>query len=200
MHLGRATIATAIALMLQPAAAGADWLFTPYVGGNMGGDTIDSQANFGVSAAWMGAGAFGFEFDAGSAPDFFDTGNEDAAALVSESSIGTYMFNVIVGMPVGGQEGTGVRPYGSGGIGAIQTRVESDLGLVDSDESNFGWNIGGGVMGFMTDNIGLRGDIRYFGSAQRDLEEGPLTEDIDRLGFWRLSGGVVLRFGMTRNP
>ena len=172
---------SALLVAMLPATATADWLLTPYVGGNMGGDTIESQANFGVSAAWMGAGAFGFEFDAGWVPDFFDTGNDDAAALVSESSIGSYMFNVMVGVPVGGQEGLGLRPYGSGGLGAIQTRVESDLGLVDSDESNLGWNLGGGVMGFLTDKVGLRGDIRYFGSAERDLEDGPLTEEIDRL-------------------
>lgn len=200
MRFRRAIIATAIALILQPAAAGADWLFTPYLGGNTGGDTIDPQANFGVSAAWMGAGVFGFEFDAGWAPDFFDTGNEDAAALVSDSSVGTYMFNLVVGVPMGGQEGFGVRPYGSAGIGAIQTRVESDLGFVDADETAFGWNVGGGVMGFFNDIVGVRGDLRYFGSQENELEDGPLTENIDRFGFWRLTGGVVLRFTMDRNP
>ena len=200
MRFRRVIPATLVALLLIPSVARADWLFTPYIGGNMGGDTIDTQANFGVSAAWMGAGAFGFEFDAGWAPDFFDTGNDDAASLVSDSAVGTYMFNVVVGVPVGGQEGMGVRPYGSAGIGAIQTRVESDLGFVDSDETDFGWNVGGGVMGFFSDNVGLRGDVRYFGSAQNNLEDGPLTEDIERFRFWRLTGGVVLRFGMGGNP
>lgn len=187
--------AAALSVVLWPASAQADWLFTPYLGGNIGGDTIETQPNFGISAAWMGNGAIGFEFDAGWAPDFFDPGNDDAAALVSDSSVGTYMFNVIFGAPVGGQTGMGVRPYGSAGIGAIQTRVESDLGLVDSDNTDFGWNAGGGVMGFFHDRVGLRGDVRYFGSLQNDLADNSFAEGLGRLGFWRLTGGVVLRFG-----
>lgn len=198
MRVIRVFFATALALAALSGTARADWLFTPYVGGNMGGDTVDPRANFGVSAAWMGAGVIGFEFDAAWAPDFFDTGNEDAAGLVSDSSVGTYMFNVVVGVPVGGQDGMGVRPYGSAGIGALQTRVESDLGLVDTSETDFGWNVGGGVMGFVSDNFGLRGDLRYFASTQNSFEDGPLTQDIDRFGFWRLTGGVVFRFAMRQ--
>ncbi len=196
MRLRRLIFAAAIALAMLPGAAQADWLFTPFVGGNLGGDTVETQPNFGISAGWMGAGKIGFEFDAGWAPDFFDTGNEDAAGLVSNSSVGTYMFNVILGAPVGGQ-GAGARPYASAGLGAIMTRVESDLGLIDVKETDFGWNVGGGVMGFFSNSVGFRGDIRYLGNAQNELEDNPFTEDLDRFGFWRLTGGLVLRFGAT---
>ncbi len=188
-------IIAAAVVALLPSAADADWLFTPYAGGNFGGDSADTQANFGISAAWMGAGVFGFEFDAGFAPDFFDTGVEDEFALISNSSVSTYMFNAVVGVPVGGQDGMGVRPYGSAGIGAIRSDVESDLGLVDANDTDFGWNVGGGAMGFFSDAVGLRGDVRYFRSLENELEDTPFTEDVGRFGFWRLSGGVVFRWG-----
>lgn len=64
-----AVVAVSSVLSLVPSPAHADWLFTPYIGGNFAGDSTDTQANFGISAAWMGAGIFGFEFDAGFAPD-----------------------------------------------------------------------------------------------------------------------------------
>lgn len=193
-----AVVAVTTVLSLVPSPAHADWLFTPYIGGNFAGDSADTQANFGISAAWMGAGIFGFEFDAGFAPDFFDTGVEDEFALITDSSVSTYMFNAIVGVPVGGQTGRGVRPYGSIGIGAIRSSVESDLGLIDARNTDFGWNIGAGAMGFVSDRIGLRSDLRYFRSLQNDLEDTPITENLGRFGFWRLTGGVVFRWGGTQ--
>lgn len=187
-----------IVVTLLPSSVSADWLFTPYIGGNFAGDSADTQTNFGISAAWMGAGIFGFEFDAGFAPDFFDSGAEDEFALISSSSVSTYMFNAIVGVPVGGQEGAGVRPYGSVGIGAIRSDVQSDLGLVDATSTDLGWNVGAGALGFFSDMVGVRGDLRYFRSLQNELEDGPITANIDRFGFWRLSGGVVFRWGATQ--
>ena len=195
MRLKTSVVAALAAVVLTATPARADWLFTPFLGGNIGGDTIDTQVNFGLSAAWMGAGAIGFEFDAAWAPDFFDTGDEEPFLLVTDSSVATYMANVVFGVPVGGQSGMGVRPYGSLGIGAIMSRVESDLGLVDIDDTTLGWNAGGGVMGFMSNSVGLRGDLRYFGSLQNDLGDSSITEDLDRFGFWRLTGGVVFRWG-----
>jgi opacity protein-like surface antigen len=194
IHIKRSILIAAVVLVL-PSVARADWLFTPYIGGNFAGDSADTQTNFGISAAWMGAGIFGFEFDAGFAPDFFDSGVDDDFALISNSSVSTYMFNAIIGVPVGGQQGMGVRPYGSIGIGAIRSDVESDLGLVDATNTDFGWNIGAGAIGFFSDAVGARGDVRYFRSLQNELEDGPIADNIDRFGFWRLTGGVVFRWG-----
>ena len=113
MTLRTCVVAACAAVVLAATPARADWLFTPSLGGNIGGDTVDTQANFGISAAWMGGGAIGFEFDAAWAPDFFDTGDDDPFLLVTDSSVATYMANLVLGVPVGGQSGMGVRPYGS---------------------------------------------------------------------------------------
>lgn len=188
------TAAAIVFLMSVAAPAGADWLFTPFVGPNAGGDTVKAQTNFGISAAMMGAGVVGWEFDAGWAPDFFDTGADDKNTLINDTSVSTYMFNVIFGAPAGGQSGMGVCPYGSIGIGAIHTEASSDLRLVDHSNTNFGWNLGGGAMGFLSDHVGLRGDVRYLQDVQNELKDNALTADAGRFGFWRITGGVVLRW------
>jgi hypothetical protein len=45
--------------------------------------------------------------------------------------------------------------------------VTSSDGLFDVNSSDFGVNVGGGVIGYLWDHVGLRADIRYF----RDLSE-----------------------------
>lgn len=183
------------ALLLTPAQARADFLLSPYIGGNVGGDTVQTQTNFGVSVAWMGARIIGWQFDAGWAPDFFDLGEPAGSALINKSSVSTYMFNVILGAPVSGTSGRSVRPYGSAGIGAIHTKVGSDLGLVDQHNTDFGWNAGAGTMGFFSPHVGVQGDVRYFQDLQNSLKGSKTLPDIGRFRFWRITGGVVLRFG-----
>lgn len=197
MRMKALVLALAASAVLFPCRSNADWLFTPYVGANVGGDTVESQTNFGISAGWMGAGVFGFEFDAGWAPDFFSPGDTDAAALITGSRVSTYMFNAILGAPVGDAEGRSVRPYLSAGLGAIQSRVSSDLGLVDVDRTDLGWNVGAGAMGFLNRAIGLRGDARYLQRARTDGDESTaaLIGDPGRFGFWRMTAGVVVRWG-----
>ena len=59
-----------LAATAQPERA--DWLLTPYLGAAFGGDTTSQQVTYGASAAFLGAGVFGVEFDAAITPDFFD--------------------------------------------------------------------------------------------------------------------------------
>jgi outer membrane protein with beta-barrel domain len=189
------TLAVIGLLGAVPTTARADWLFTPFVGANTGGDTVKSRTNFGISAAWIGRGIIGGEFDAGWAPDFFDTGADAKNTLINDTSLSTYMFNVIVGAPVGGQSGIGIRPYGSAGIGAIHWKVGSNLGLVDVSNTKFGWNLGGGAIGFFSDHVGVRGDARFFQAADNALANNAIITDAGRLHFWRVTGAVVFRFG-----
>jgi opacity protein-like surface antigen len=190
----RLVLVGALLAVMAPAEARADWLLTPFVGANVGGDTVKTQTNFGGSAAWMGKGVIGWEFDAGWAPDFFDTGANTSSTLINKTSVSTYMFNVILGAPVGGQSGMGVRPYASAGIGAIHSKAGSDLGLVDVSNTDFGWNVGGGAMGFFSDHVGIRGDVRFLQSVKNDLKDNALFTNTGRFGFWRVTGGVVFRF------
>jgi opacity protein-like surface antigen len=148
-------LATFILVLVTALPARADWLLTPYLGVNFGGDAEGQHITYGGSIGYMGAGIVGFEFDGSFAPDMLDV--DDGVALdIGDSNVTTFMANLIVGAPIGGQ--AAVRPYVSGGVGLIRTSVTSVDQFFDVDENSFGLNVGAGVMGFVRENLGLRGD------------------------------------------
>ena len=119
-------IVSALALMLAPSTANADWLFTPNIGAGFGGSASGREhLTWGASIGWMGAGILGWEADFAYSPDFFEADDNDVD-LIDDSNVTTAMGNVIVGMPIGGTAGPGVRPYVAGGLGLIQQHVQSD--------------------------------------------------------------------------
>ncbi|MBA3406407.1 MAG: outer membrane beta-barrel protein [Gemmatimonadaceae bacterium] len=189
-----------------PAKASADWLFTPFIGSNFGGtatinesgtdfeDEFERRVNFGASLAWMGAGIAGFEVDFGYAPNFFEETKGDSNFGFGESNVTTLMGNVVVGAPIGGTSGVSFRPYAVGGVGIIKTQVGGPDDLFDVSKNNFGFNAGGGVTGFFTDNVGIRGDLRYFRSLQDNEPDGDVDIAVSDFKFWRGSVGVTFRF------
>jgi opacity protein-like surface antigen len=197
MQLKRVLFAVVLGgLMSIPAQARADWIFTPFIGSNLhqdddtlGVDTKNGTVNFGASLAWMGAGVFGVELDFGYAPNFFEQEN----ASTFDGNVTTLMGNLIVGIPIGGQTGGGVRPYVSGGVGLIKSRLDDVDDFFDVDESSFGINAGGGLMIFFTDGVGIRGDLRYFRSFN-NIDENDLDLSLGSFDFWRASAGVSFRF------
>lgn len=209
-YMGHGVRAAMVLLFLGGATtpASADWLFTPYLGITFGGaadfgdvgdfdDNLEKKITFGGSAAWMGAGIIGFEVDFGSTPNFFALTTGDDDFEFGDSNVTTLMANLIVGAPVGGQTGGGVRPYGSGGIGLLRTSVSLG-GLFDDLATNeLGVNIGGGAHVFFNDNVGIRGDIRYFRGIQGsgDDDDDLVDVDLDDFDFWRGTVGVTFRFG-----
>jgi hypothetical protein len=185
-----------VAIMLVPRPASADVLLIPFFGVNFGGDagkeisdSIDSnQFNWGASIALMGGGIFGIEGDLGFSPDFY--GKTD----VGGSNVLTATGNLILGIPFGGQQGFGIRPYGLAGAGLL--RSKSDFGTgVEIDENNVTWCAGGGVLLFFGTRAGLRFDARYFRTFD-DLEilGIPIAQSPGKVEFTRASLGFVLRF------
>lgn len=190
-----------------PAPAAADWLFTPFVGttfnasadfddGLPGGDDFERKFTYGASLGWMGAGAIGFEFDFGYAPNFFETivDADDDFTFADDSNVTTLMGNVIIGAPIGGQSGAGIRPFGVAGLGLIRTQVTAADDFFDVDGNDWGFNVGAGIIGFVSDTIGIRGDVRYFRSFEGDDEED-FDFALSEFDFWRATVGVTFRFG-----
>lgn len=209
MSLRKKIITAALVLMgsiAAPATASADWLFTPFIGMNWGGsagilstdgdfeDDFEQKANFGASLAWMGAGALGFEVDFGYSPNFFENTSGSGDFEWGDSNVTTLMANVTVGAPFGGQSGVGIRPYASGGLGLIRSHLVDADDLFEVDSNDWGFNVGGGVAGFFTDNVGLRGDIRYFRSLTDNEPDDEFDVALSDFRFWRGSVGVVFRF------
>ena len=186
-----------IAIMLAPLPARADSMLIPFFGVNFGGDSgkkfseafDTSQFNWGASLAFMGGGVFGVEGDFGFSPDFYGKTAEGG------SSAFTATGNLIIGVPLGGQKGFGVRPYGLVGAGVLTSSSDFGTGFTDIDETSMTWSAGGGVLVFFGTRAGLRFDARYFRTFD-DLEilGVSIAQSPGKVDFTRGSVGFVLRF------
>jgi hypothetical protein len=176
-------VLAALALVLAPVPARADGFIAPWLGTNWGSNVDNGRSAFGVSAGGMGGGIVGGEFDLGFSPSFFGTQND-----FGHNSVVTAMGNLIVGVPIGGTYGRSVRPYLSGGAGLLRTQIDGgNLFTAHSANNDLGWNLGAGVMGYFSEHVGLRGDLRYL----RDTNDHGDPNSI--LHFWRLGFGVTFR-------
>jgi Outer membrane protein beta-barrel domain len=186
------TVVLAAAL---PAAARADVFLVPFAGINFGGDSgkefgdaVDAEnITWGVSLGYMGSGIFGVEADFGYSPEFFGTSD------LGDSRVVTLMGNLLLGVPLGGQSGFGVRPYALVGIGLIRTDADT-FATLEVGENEVGWNVGGGVMLFFGP-VGVRGDVRYIRTfSALDLANLDELEPAGNLDFTRGSLGFIIRF------
>jgi opacity protein-like surface antigen len=184
-----------MAVVLAPMQARADGWVVPWVGSAFGSSIDNGRGTFGVSAGGMGGGVIGGEVDFGYNPSFFGTKTD-----FGNNSVLNLMGNLIVGVPIGGTYGAGIRPYVLGGVGLIRTQIDgipnTNLFRPASSDNMFGWDAGAGVMGFFNDHIGLRGEIRYL-RGTHDLNESTGISSVDfngnKIHFWRPSIGVVFR-------
>ena len=183
--------------MAAPAAARADGLFIPFIGVNFGGKSgselsaaIDAERlDWGASLAYMGGGVLGIEADIANSPDFF--GKSDLGG----SSVLTATGNLLFGIPIGGQQGVGFRPYALVGLGVIRSRVDTFGDALRRDESSLAWDFGGGAMFFFGSHVGLRAELRYFRTfSDLDFDLIGLFDRPRNLDFARASTGLILRF------
>ena len=125
----------------------------------------EKHLNFGASL--MGTGAiFGFEEDIGYAKDFF------ASVPAADNSVFTAMSNITAGVFKGP-----IQPFVLAGVGLIRSHVALNVVAgTDQTTNSFGWDLGGGIQGFFSRSVGIRGDLRHlktFGDVSI-LRVGPL--------------------------
>jgi hypothetical protein len=172
-----------------PVVSSGDALFSPWGAVIRGNEPAEGRHAFGWTAGGMRGGIIGGEVDLGFSPNFFDEPVDNSALTV--------MGNLIVGIPVGGTAGGGLRPYVTGGAGLIRTQIDTPSGR-DTASNRVGFNLGAGLMGFFNDHFGVRGDLRYFRNLTKGTnpdELGPVDFgfDLGALDFWRTSIGIVIR-------
>ena len=110
-----------IALLAFTAApASAQWFVTPYAGAGFGGDAPNTKADVGAGIGWLGGGVLGFEADFNYAPNFFESSNR-INFNSKDSNLSTVMLDLMASAPVH----AGFRPYGSGGVGWMKSRVNN---------------------------------------------------------------------------
>ena len=183
-------ILAALILVCGARQANAQGFISPFLGYNFSGDSgcpqitgcEDKHANYGVAFGALGS-FVGFEAEFGHTNDFF------GASSVQSTSVLTFMANLMLAPKIGP-----IQPYGLGGIGLIRTSVES-AGQND-DENQIGWDLGGGLIGFFSSHVGLRGDVRYFHAFEiLDFSRFPnLPIRETKLDFGRVSAAVVFKF------
>ena len=171
---------------LTPVGAQAQTFITPFAGVTFGGDAPDEKLSTGASVLFFGK-AVGFELELGYTPDFF--GENSDIVLIADSNVTTVTGNLAVGVGAGP-----VRPYVVGGLGVMRARIDADDLFDDLDTNDWAMSGGGGVIGLVSDHVGLRGDVRYFRRLQDPSDDNDLDIEIGRFGFWRAYGGVTFKF------
>jgi opacity protein-like surface antigen len=184
-------LTAAVVCVGAPAQARAEGFVSPWAGVNFSGGSSGQEGKqaYGVNAGFMGKGIIGAEFSFGYAPNFF--GEADVKNREMD-----YMANLIVGIPIGGTHGAGLRPFVTGGLGGINTKIGEFSGD-DFKNTDFGYNLGAGVMGYFATHIGVRADVRYLRTINSDesidLGGGLGNFDLGGFHFWRATFGLVIK-------
>jgi hypothetical protein len=180
-------ITATIAVICAPTYARAEGYVNPWAGVQFGSEVQNGRGGFGVNAGGMGAGVVGGVLSFGLSPSFFGTKTD-----FGNNTVLDLMGNLVVAVPIGSTHYTpGARPYFTIGAGLIRTQIDGgNLFNVAATDNHFGYNIGGGAMGFFNEHVGIRGDLRYLRTLNGDVVNGL---DLGGFHFWRLAAGVVIR-------
>jgi hypothetical protein len=204
----RALAVACACLLAAPATASAEWHITPMIGLEFAGKTtivdLDEgtgkrHPNVSGSVALLGGGILGAEGIFSLTPGFFQSGDGSPlfqpgeSPLVESSRVITVMGNVMVTVPRRWTEYF-LRPYVSGGLGWMRVSKQETLEVFPTNLNLLGYNIGGGAIGFLTRNTGVRFELRYF-STVRGTDPGnpPVANGDVNLRYMTASIGVVIR-------
>ena len=191
----RVFVIASLVLVFSVAArdASAQGFISPFVGTTLTSPSTSgsqSRPGFGIALGTLG-NVVGLDAEVAYFPEVLDK----AANSLSKSRALTFSVDTLIGPHIGP-----VKAYGALGAGSMNLNFTGLSSLVnptpDSLSTNyFTVNVGGGVIGFLTTHLGVRGDLRYFrayGVDIADLEGAGLK--LNHFDFWRASGGLVLTF------
>ena len=182
-----AVLAAMFVLVASPAFAQMNmsgrWFVSPLIGANTGGDTTSSSPAVGVSGGWLSDSWLGVEAELTWTPGFF----EQDGFLINRR-MRTFTGNALVQLPGASK----ARPYVVGGVGVLSPHLTEAGRFSDVDKQQMGFDVGGGVM-FWHNNVGVRGDVRYF-RGMGDDEPNAFGIAFSEINFWRISTGMTVRF------
>ena len=189
----------ALALACPRTAAAQDLLLIPYLGFTFGGGSAlfadlesgssESASAVGGSVALLGQGILGVEGDIGYVPGFFERG--DAQVVSVGSFVTSLTGSVIVTLPLTITRES-LRPYVVGGGGVMWAEARDVLTTFPIKSTMPAITFGGGAIGFLSNTVGVRFDLRYIRSLGAGDDE--IAGTGARVRFWRGSVGLVLKY------
>lgn len=200
MRVSRLLTAAAVAgLALLPAPARADIFVSPFLGVKFRGATNqldldtsngvkDTKSSVGISGVVVSDDGPGLELDIAHQSRFFE-GADDS--LVTRSGVTTISGNVLLAAPIAWTRES-LRPYVVAGLGWMHASANDQINLNPVNNDYLGLTLGGGAIGFLTDVVGLRFDLRYLKSVS-SADTAELSGRVARLSFWRATIGLVFR-------
>jgi opacity protein-like surface antigen len=201
----RAAALTGACLGASGATAHADIIVTPFIGKTFAAKMtlagtsplptiarVDQQTwTGGVAAAWLTSSVFGAELEFGYAPRFFKS-DQFLVLPGSSNNVTSLTGNLLVTLPLSVTRES-LRPYLTAGMGLLHASVDDTANIANVDSNLLGMSFGGGAIGFLNNRAGVRFDLRYTRSAATGVDTTTLLTE-PRLGFWRATFGVALRY------
>lgn len=194
----RATFLCLTLIALATPVRAQDIFATPFMGLKFGGGTsiVDLEIAAGRRAFTMGGsivllddGILGYEADFGYMPGYFE--RDSSLPLIKP---GSYVLDLsgglIAALPAGVTRG-GLRPYVVGSVGLINAQAADILDVLIIRRTVPGFKLGVGAQGLLTNNVGVRFDLRHIRSFTGD--DGSLARVGRRISYSRLTIGLLLR-------
>lgn len=194
----RLAAAALVCLCAGATDARADWLIIPFVGGSLAPESTllvfeegaGRKFTLGGAVTLLSGGVLGLETEFSHTPRFFE--GDDPLGLVLTSRVTSLTGSVVLAVPLAVTRES-LRPYVVGGLGLLQARSKHAGGLFPVDQNLLGVSLGAGAIGFLSEQTGLRFDLRHIKAASG--ADGALARPgLSRLSFWRATVGVVLRY------
>lgn len=187
-------------LLAAPASAYADFFVVPFAGIKFGGSTSivdlelaagNKKLVLGVAARKVDDGILGFEAEFANISGFF--GNGDKSQTTPLVKGGNYVNDltgsIVLSLPPG-LTGGGLRPYAVIGGGLIHARSQDIYDVITVRRTVGALNLGFGAVGMLTNNVGVRFDVRHLRSLTNDPPTGGVGHSIS---YSRFTIGLMLR-------
>jgi hypothetical protein len=176
-----------------PATASADFLVSPFFAWTRNSETNRRVGGGGAAVEltydWLIVGG-----EVGYASGYFEPSAE-VLDLVAQSHVLTVSGTAGITWPAR-KDSDRFFPYATAGFGVMRQDARDREGLVEITRNDPAVNFGGGIRVLIAEFLGVRADARYFRSMRDPFDSpDPLVADLERVAFWRLSLGAVLRFG-----
>lgn len=189
-----------VVLLASPRAAFADFFLVPFAGMKFGGST--SIADFelaagkrkfvlGAAARTIDDGIIGYEVEFANIAGYF--ANEEISAFTPVVKPGSFVNDltgsVVLSLPPG-VTGGGLRPYAVIGGGLIHAQSEDLAEVLKVRRTVAALNLGVGAIGMITNNVGVRFDLRHLRSLSTDAPTGGVGRQI---AYSRFTIGLLVR-------